>query len=410
MNKLLTLLVILFFIPSSVVNSQDLDAPPELPTREENFKEIEQYTQAIKLNPKNERAYYSRAIAYMYIKDYVKAIADFNELIKINSDEKYFYYLRGTAKLYNGDYNSAIADLSIVMRIDPNYYFQDDIMDLLSSYSFELAVRQKTKMVRIEAGSFLMGSPANEPERIHNEGPQHRVNVSAFYIGKFQVTQKEYRDIMGENPSYCKGDNHPVENVSWYKAIEYCNALSRREGLTPVYTIDKTRYDLNNKSEWDEVKWVVTWNRNANGYRLPTEAEWEYACRAGTNTPFNTGNNITASQANYDGKYPYNKNVKGVSRNITTGVGSFIFTSNPWGLYDMHGNVWEWCWDWFGDYSNAVQTDPVGAVSGSYRVARGGCYDSPAFGARSAARNYVNPSYANSIVNLIGLRIVRSDL
>jgi len=99
-------------------------------------------------------------------------------------------------------------------------------------------------------------------------------------MGKYQVTQKEYQEAMGKNPSYFKGDNLPVEQVSWYDAVEYCNVLSRKEGLTPAYTIDKERSDINHKDENATVRWLVTWNKNANGYRLPTEAEWEYACRA----------------------------------------------------------------------------------------------------------------------------------
>ncbi|GBU28681.1 hypothetical protein R84B8_02241 [Treponema sp. R8-4-B8] len=143
-------------------------------------------------------------------------------------------------------------------------------------------------MVFIQGGTFTMGSPTNEPGRSSYE-VQHQVTVSSFYMGKYEVTQKEYKEIMGTNPSNFKGDNLPVEQVSWYDAIEYCNKRSQKEGLTPAYT--RNGYN-------------VTWNKNANGYRLPTEAEWEYACRAGTTTPFSTGNNVTTSQANYDGNYP----------------------------------------------------------------------------------------------------------
>jgi len=225
-------------------------------------------------------------------------------------------------------------------------------------------------MVRIEGGTFTMGSPANEAGRFDDEGPQHRVTVSTFYMSKYQVTRAEYESVMKTNPSNFKGANLPVEQVSWYNAVEYCNALSQREGLTPAYNIDKSRKDPDNKSGLDDLKWIVTRNPNANGYRLPTEAEWEYACRAGTTTPFNTGNNITTNQANYDGNYPYNNNAKGTYREKTTPVGSFA--PNPFGLYDMHGNVWEWCWDWYGNYKNEAQTNPTGAVSGAYRVIRGG--------------------------------------
>jgi formylglycine-generating enzyme required for sulfatase activity len=385
-NKPLTLLTVLFFLQSAAWSQPD-GPPPPLPTHEEilrmSLEEIERLTQAIKLNPNDGRAYYQRGNHYLII----------------------------------GDYGKAVADMTMLLRINPNFYFDDDILDLLSSYSFELAARQGTKMVRIEAGSFIMGSSNNEPERIYYEGPQHQVRVNTFYIGKFQVTQKEYQEITGKNPSSFKGDNLPVENVSWYDAIEYCNALSRRDGLTPAYTIDKTRYDPNNKSErdnvWgnlpvidvlDNVRWLVTWNRDADGYRLPTEAEWEYCCRAGTTTPFSTGNNITTSRANYYGDYPYNNNTKGVFRDRTTGIGSFSFAPNPWGLYDMHGNVWEWCWDWFGNYTNGVQTNPTGASSGEYRIARGGSYISAASQLRSAARFYKIPS----LTDTMGFRIARS--
>jgi len=131
--------------------------------------------------------------------------------------------------------------------------------------------------VQIKGGTFTMGSPANEANREEDE-VQYKVTVSSFKMSKYEITQKEYEKVMENNPSYFKGSNLPVEQVSWYDAITYCNKRSVRERLTPVYTINGED---------------VTWNRNANGYRLPTEAEWEYACRAGTTTPFSTGNNIT---------------------------------------------------------------------------------------------------------------------
>ncbi|GHV90479.1 hypothetical protein AGMMS50268_09820 [Spirochaetia bacterium] len=253
--------------------------------------------------------------------------------------------------------------------------------------------------VRIEGGTFTMGSPSSEAERFSDEGPQHTVSISAFYMGKYEVTQKEWVAVMGSNPSYFKGDNLPVEQVSWYDAIEYCNKRSEKEGLRPAYTIDKSRLDPNNyasttgEDDWqsDNIRWIVTVNKNANGYRLPTEAEWEYACRAATTTPFSTGNNITTNQANYNGDY-----------GETTAVGSFA--PNRWGLYDMHGNVWEWCWDWYESYSTAAQTDPTGASSGPYRVLRGGGWSGDAQGLRSAGRNGSTPSFR---FNFIGFRVVR---
>ncbi|GHV90483.1 hypothetical protein AGMMS50268_09860 [Spirochaetia bacterium] len=264
--------------------------------------------------------------------------------------------------------------------------------------------------VRIEGGTFTMGSPSSEAERWDGEGPQHTVSISAFYMGKYEITQKEWVAVMGSNPSYFKGDNLPVENVSWYDAIEYCNKRSEKEGLRPAYTIDKSRLDPNNnapttsETDWlnDNIRWIVTVNKNANGYRLPTEAEWEYACRAATTTPFSMGNNITTNQANYNGNYPYNNNAKGEFREKTTAVGSFA--PNRWGLYDMHGNVFEWCWDWHDDYSTITQTDPTGAASGSNRVLRGGGWFNDAQNLRSANRfvNTASNRYGNS-----GFRVVR---
>jgi formylglycine-generating enzyme required for sulfatase activity len=253
--------------------------------------------------------------------------------------------------------------------------------------------------VKIQGGTFTMGSPASEAERDSNE-VQHQVTVTGFYMSRYEVTQAEYEAVMGTNPSNFKGSNLPVERVSWYDAVEYCNKRSVREGLTPAYTVNKTRSDPNNTSENDENKWLVTRNPSTNGYRLPTEAEWEYACRAGTTTPFSTGNNITTNQANYNGNYPYNNNAAGTYREKTTAVGSFA--ANSWGLYDMHGNVWEWCWDWYGSYVNG--DDPLGAVSGAFRVGRGGSWINYGRGLRSAVRNNAYPSYRSS---LLGFRLVR---
>jgi formylglycine-generating enzyme required for sulfatase activity len=203
---------------------------------------------------------------------------------------------------------------------------------------------------------------------------------------------------MGINPSSFKGDNLPVESVTWYDTIEYCIKRSQKEGLSPAYTMTNRSPSKGYPIRDAEV--TVNWN--ANGYRLPTEAEWEYACRAGTTTPFSTGNNITTSQANYYGNYPYNNNAEGTYREKTTPMGSF--QPNAWGLYDMHGNVWEWCWDWYGDYAVGAQTDPRGAASGTFRVLRGGGWYDPAGFVRSAARGCEFPFLGG---NSFGFRVVR---
>ena len=247
----------------------------------------------------------------------------------------------------------------------------------------------------------MMGSPANEPGRSSNE-VLRQVTVSSFYMGKHEVTQAEYQELMGTNPSYFKGPNLPVERISWFDAIEYCNKLSEKEGLIPAYTIDKSQNDPANRNTGG-IRWILTWNRNANGYRLPTEAEWEYACRAGTTTPFNTGNNITSSQANYDGNRPYNNNAKGANLQKTTPAGTF--SPNSFGLYDIHGNVGEWCWDWNGEYFREPEADPLGAVSGVYRVFRGGSWNSSGQFVRSACRSGFAPSNGGYY---LGFRLVRN--
>jgi len=236
--------------------------------------------------------------------------------------------------------------------------------------------------VRINGSTFTMGSSANEEGRGRRDSDeiQRQVTISSFQMSRYQVTQREYQEVMGTNPSHFIGENLPVEMISWFDAVEYCNRRSQREGLTPAYTISGSG---NNRT--------VTWNRNANGYRLPTEAEWEYACRAETTTAYNTGASLTTSQANF-----------GNQNGRTTPVGSY--PANNWGLYDMHGNVHEWCWDWYGAYTSGAQTNPTGAVSGEYRVMRGGSWDYFVLLLRSANRMSFSPYFR---YNSIGFRVVR---
>lgn len=246
-------------------------------------------------------------------------------------------------------------------------------------------------MVLIQGGTYTMGSPEEEHERDSDE-VRHEVTVSSFYIAPTEVTQAEYQAIAGSNPSENPGEQLPVENVSWYDAIRYCNALSEAEGLEPCYTISGS---------------TVTWNKAANGYRLPTEAEWEYACRANTDTPFSFGDYVYDSNANCYNAYGYNNDASGrwVNGYLEHTVNVTDYAPNGYGLYNMHGNVSEWVWDWYGAYDTEAAVNPTGADSGNDKVARGGAWNDFPKHIRSAYRSAFPadvPFYG------IGFRLVRS--
>ena len=210
------------------------------------------------------------------------------------------------------------------------------------------------EMVYIPGGTFMMGSPATEKDRDKSESPQHRVTVPFFYAGKYPITQEVWEAVMGNNPSWFQREKRPVVNVSWQNAVEFCTQLSQKTGKK---------------------------------YRLLSEAEWEYACRAGTTGPFHFGETITPDLVNYNGNYPYASASKGLYREETTTMGSF--PANAFGLYDMHGQVWEWCSDrWHYNY-NGAPNDGSSWETGShdYRVRRGGSWNSNAVNCRSANRN-----------------------
>ena len=242
-------------------------------------------------------------------------------------------------------------------------------------------------LVRIPEGRFWMGSPANEKGRVDREGPQHRVIVSAFFMGKYSVTQRQWHAVsllddmdieLKPDPSYFKGDNRPVEQVSWDDAVEFCKRLSKHTGRE---------------------------------YRLPTEAEWEYACRAGTNTPFHFGETITTDLANYRGTDnefgglgSYGQGPKGEYRRQTTSVGSFN-VANAFGLYDMHGNVLESCLDhWHGNYEGAPTDGSAWVIGGDsdLRVRRGGSWVINPRDCRSAYRSRFDPGVR---IDRVGFRV-----
>jgi formylglycine-generating enzyme required for sulfatase activity len=234
----------------------------------------------------------------------------------------------------------------ITYRRQPIRYFTEDLGSGIG-----------LDMVLIPAGNFTMGSPATEEGRYKTEGPQHSVTVKSFCMGRYPITQAQYEAITGKNPSAFKenGANRPVESVSWHDAVAFCEQLSAKTGRT---------------------------------YRLPSEAEWEYACRAGTSTPYHFGTQLTPELANY-------------SRNIgkTSDVGSFE-VANGFGLFDMHGNAYEWCADYWHDNYRGAPTDGSAWIKdgdGSVRVLRGGSWSSYPRYCRSANRSWLNPvnSYSN---------------
>jgi formylglycine-generating enzyme required for sulfatase activity len=246
-----------------------------------------------------------------------------------------------------------------------------------------------TNFIRVEGGTFQMGTASGGDDA---ERPVHTVTVKSFNIGKYQVTQKEWYEIMGTTvqhqrnmrntswPLHGLGDNYPMYYVNWYEAVEYCNRRSVKEGLTPAY--------LGSGNS-------ITCDWNANGYRLPTEAEWEFAAKGGSQRNITTeysGSNNAEIVAWYEDN----------SNNSTQPVGTKV--ANNLGIHDMSGNVWEWCWDWYGDYPNSSQTDPRGQASGAYRVLRGGAWSEEVWYLRSAYRNGADPSNRSF---RLGFRLVR---
>jgi formylglycine-generating enzyme required for sulfatase activity len=239
--------------------------------------------------------------------------------------------------------------------------------------------KSEARMVLIPAGRFMMG------DKNQIDAPPHEVFVNSFYMDTHLVTQKEYETVMGENPSRWKGDQNPVEQVRWSDAARYCNARSKLEGLQPCYNLQ-------------------TWECNfeANGYRLPTEAEWEYACRAGTQTAYSFGDDASKLK-----NYAWFKDNAGDKPHPVAQK-----PANPWGLYDMHGNVWEWCNDFYkvDYYQQSPKENPRGPKTGDMKVVRGGAWKFSAECCRSGYRYNEDPGYADVCFgyDIYGFRCARN--
>jgi len=272
----------------------------------------------------------------------------------------------------------------------------------LRSITVEIADGITMTMNRIRAGTFMRGGQHGEWDAT----PVHQVTLTrGFYMGIHPVTREQFQAVMGANPSTSGGTlapgevqgRWPVDTVNWYHAVAFANRLSVMEGLTPVYHIpgiDWATLEFADIPTTGNATWnAVTADWTANGFRLATEAEWEFAARAGTTTQWSFGDT--------DAYIDYYAWTGGNFGGRTHQVGQL--RPNPWGLYDMHGNVWEWVWDWFGAYASVPKTDPTGVAAGVGRVKRGGCWGGTSAGARSAARNGTGPGQR---YNSLGFRLV----
>jgi formylglycine-generating enzyme required for sulfatase activity len=353
--------------------------------KQKAFKELELYLDSASLLLENAKKLKKNDLtAYRKCSAAIQLIADF-------SDSSHYQYISKRAKQYLAKFimQAEAYQKTLNPPLPPDLIVERDIrhapLSSLAPGSRAAQTRQrhwaiklglplevKTKRTGIKLrlippGKLMMGSPSSEAKRNNDENHHHVILLQPFYCGKFEITQKQWKQVMGANPSYFKksGENAPVEQVSWNNCQEFLKKLCIQEKVPQ------------------------------NTYRLLTEAQWEYACRAGTSAPFCYGNSLDSNMTNFDGSQPYNA-LHGVFRNKTLPGGSF--KANAWGLYDMHGNVWEWCSDWYNIYPyNSTR-------SGSDRVLRGGSWNISAKDCRSAARLKYRPAFR---FNILGFRILR---
>jgi formylglycine-generating enzyme required for sulfatase activity len=363
---------------------------------------IDDFNQVIQINPDLADANYNRGLAYAKLGQYKAAIEDYNQELLLNPNNANAYDKLDESERAIADYNQALSINPNLPGVAHNSDVAKGVWDEKKRQQREEEERRKVEeeekkqkqreeeeskgqefhfeiitvnaqgreisrkpgkatqklaelgnginleMVYIPGGTFEMGS-----SEYSGEQPVHQVTVQPFFMGKYPITQEQWQAVMGNNPSSFKGAKRPVENVSWQDAMEFCGKLSQKTGKN---------------------------------YRLPSEAEWEYACRGGTTTPFHLGDTITPDLVNYDGNYPFASAPKGLYRQETTPVGSF--PPNAFGLYDMHGTVWEWCSDrWHDNYNDAPTDGSSWETGGSdYRVQRGGSWDDDGVLCRSAYR------------------------
>lgn len=345
----------------------------------DSIKDLPKYN-ALRYDHKYSQAMFTDILKQMVFSEIVSSLIVEKEVHKSNKTT-----VNEFAKITGKSSSAIIRIAREVLRVDlrtPSAILQEDQIVRLKEYmslsekssdrfnvkTINLGNNVKLELILIHPGKFLMGSPVDEEG--HNDDEfQHVVNINkAFYLSKFLISQGQYFQIIGSNNSYFNGADRPVEMVSWYDAVSFCEILTEKIGKK---------------------------------IRLPFEAEWEYACRAGTLTPYSTGDKLSISQGNYDSKLCLGNIEPIESKWTTTPIDKY--PPNPWGLHDMHGNVWEWCYDWYGAYPDYELSDPKGPENGDIKILRGGSWFHGIYDARSAQRDGLDPGRRHSIY---GFRVI----